>query len=59
MKRNFVISVIFIVICFLALIGAIVFNVMEEEQYSMFTAIGATAAAFIAVMTGLRSWTDK
>lgn len=59
MKRNLIVSIICVIICFLLLIGAIVLNIMEQEEYSAYAAMGSTAVAFISVMFGINSWKDK
>lgn len=59
MKRNFVISVICVVLCFLLLIGAIVLNILEEEKYCMYAGMASSAVAFISVLFGLNSWKEK
>lgn len=59
MKRNFVISVICIVLCFILLVGAIVLNVLEYEEFCMYAGMASSAVAFIAVLFGLNSWKEK
>lgn len=59
MKRNFIISVIFVVLCFILLVGAIVLNILEKEQLCMYAGMASSAVAFISVLFGLNSWKEK
>lgn len=59
MKKNFIISVICVVICFILLIGAIVFNALDEVKYSTYLGMASSAVAFISILFGLNSWKEK
>lgn len=59
MKRNFIISVILVVIAFGLLVSAIVFNVLENETVCMILGMGSSAVAFVSVLLGLNSWKEK
>lgn len=59
MKRNFIISVICVIICFLLLVAAIVLNILDEGQLCMYAGMASSAVAFISVLFGLNSWKEK
>lgn len=59
MKRNFVISVICVILCFILLVAAIVLNIMELGELCMYAGMASSAVAFISVLFGLNSWKDK
>lgn len=59
MKKNFIISVICVIICFVLLVGAIVLNVLEMDEYSAYCGMASSVVAFISVLFGLNSWKEK
>ncbi len=59
MKRNFVISVIFLVLCFLLLAAAIVLNIMEMSEWCMYAGMASSGVALISVIFGMNSWKEK
>ena len=59
MKRNFIISVVLLAVCFGLVITALVFTIMENSDMCAYFGLGATAAAFMSCLFGLGSWQEK
>ncbi|MBQ5566013.1 MAG: hypothetical protein IIT42_04125 [Clostridia bacterium] len=59
MKKNFIISVVCLILCFLLIVTAIIFNIKEMEEYCMYAGMASTVIAFISVLFGLNSWSEK
>lgn len=59
MKRNFVISVIFMIFCFILLAGAVVLDVLDKPNLCMYAGMASSGMAFISILFGLNSWKEK
>ncbi len=59
MKKNYIISLVLLVICFGLTITAIVFNVREDVEMTTYIAMGASGVAFMSCLFGLGSWKEK
>lgn len=59
MKKNFIISLVLLIICFGLTITAIVFNIKEDTVFSTYFGMGATGVAFLSCLFGLNSWKEK
>ncbi len=59
MKKNFVLAIIFVILCFLGLAAALVLEVYELDTYCTYAGMAASACGFISVIFGLNSWKEK
>ena len=59
MKKNFIIALVLVILCFALTITAIVFNITMEAKYTMYVAMGASVAGFLSCLFGLNSWKEK
>ncbi len=59
MKKNFIISLVLLVICFGLTVTAIVFNVLEDVTKTTYIAMAASGVAFLSCLFGLGSWKEK
>ena len=59
MKKNYIIALVLLIICFGLTITAIVFNVKENVEMCTYIAMGASGAAFFSCLFGLNSWKEK
>lgn len=59
MKKNYIIAIVLLAICFGLLITSMVFTVMENNNMSTYFAMGATGAGFFSCLFGINSWREK
>ena len=59
MKKNYILALVLLAICFGLTITALVFTVLDKSDLCTYTAMGATGTAFMSCLFGLNSWKEK
>lgn len=59
MKKNYILAVVLLAVCFGLTITAIVLGVLDKSDLCTYTAMAATGAAFMSCLFGLNSWKEK
>ena len=59
MKKNYLIAVAMLAVCFALLITAIVFTILEKETLSTYFGMASCGTAFLSSLFGLNSWKEK
>ena len=59
MKKNYIIALVLLAVCFGLTITSIVLTVRENVEMTTYFAMGASGAAFLSCLFGLGSWKEK